>query len=134
MKTIERQFVDWEKSTLGFGYGTGDPFIWEAVKSFLVEVPEEGNYDSQKLEDAVTPTVAWLLINLFCRAEMIEYGTSPRGGWLTDSGKALQHFVKERSVEDILKLLWDDDIHCDRDFCNCDDGDCRAGNVFWKSA
>jgi hypothetical protein len=133
MKTIEQNFADWESGVFGFGYGSGEEHVLGALKAFLAGI--ERNYDYRDLEVAVTPTVAWLLINALGHDDKIEYGTSPRFGWLTKSGRQLAAFTRERSVEQLVGATdqGDDYIHCYTDHCNCDDGDCRPSNPFWKA-
>lgn len=134
MKTIEQHFADWEADVFGYGYGTGEAHTLRALKAFLAEVPADGGYDYRLLELALTPSVSWLLINTLCAADVIEYGTSPRGGWLTENGKALAEFVGKYSVEQLATFTdhGNDYVHCYPDHCNCTDGDCRPGNPFWS--
>lgn len=100
-KTIEQYFADWESNAFGFGYGTGEPHTLAALKGFFGAMGRNDNpdaYDYRTLEAALTPTVAWLMINALCREDVIEYGTSSRGGWLTPTGKALKTFVDSKST------------------------------------
>lgn len=138
MKTIEQHFTDWEADVFGFGYGSGEEHVLAALKGFFETVPVgaaagKRNYNYEAIERALTPQVAWLLINALCRMDAIEYGTSPRYGWLTDSGEALGTFFKEHSADQLYELANPDDeyIHCFPAHCNCDDGDCRPHNPFW---
>ena len=133
MKTIEENFTDWESDLFGFGYGTGEEHTLKALKDFLAAIPANGTYDYRALESAVTAPVAWLLINMLAGANVIEYGTSPRHGWLTKNGKALAEFVAARSVDQLYQLTSRDEeyVECYPDHCNCGDGDCRPTNAFW---
>ena len=92
-------------------------------------------YDYEELEKSLTPPVAWLLINVLAHDDKIEYGTSPRYGWLTKTGEALAEFVKMRTVEQLYELTvkcdGDGYIHCYPQHCNCDNEDCRRSNPFW---
>lgn len=136
MKTIEQHFTDWESHVFGYGYGTGEEHVLGALKGFLAAMPADGNYDYKALESAVTAPVAWLLLNVLAHADVIEYGTSPRYGWLTKNGKALRQFVNERSVEELYALTagtGEDYCECYPDHCNCGDGDCRPSNPFWAT-
>lgn len=135
MKTLEDHFTDWESDTFGYGYGTGEEPVLGALKSFLAETPHEGNYDHEVLESAVSAPIAWLLINALVHDDKIEYGTSPRYGWLTKSGAALAQFVRTHSVEQLAELTsrGEDYTHCYPTHCNCDDGDCRPSNPFWQA-
>lgn len=142
-KTIEQNFTDWEADTFGFGYGTGEAFIIPALRKFL-ELCNRGpscGYHHSDLEGELGGAVAWLLINALCDVDIIDYGTSPRGGWLTSKGMRLREFVLARSVEDLLALTCrtmegDGHIHCARDFCNCGPNGYEAGrkcpNPFWR--
>ena len=138
MKTVEQHFTDWESEAFGYGYGTGEEHVLAALKAFFAAVPVgapagESNYNYNALEKALTPQVAWLLINALCHQDAIEYGTSPRYGWLTDSGEALGKFFNEHSVEQLEELTSPDQeyVHCFPSYCNCRDGDCRPLNPFW---
>ena len=132
-KSIDDHFHDWEGETFGFSYGTGEEFIIPQVLMFLSTTDAEGRYDHRDVEIRLGPVVAWLLINALCKAEVIEYGTSPRHGWLTDSGKALKAYVAGKQTDDLLAALQRDPdyIECYRDYCNCGDGPCS--NPFWAT-
>ena len=136
MKTVERYFTDWEAHTFGYGYGSGDEHVFQALHNFFCSIPLDGRYDYQALELGCTPQVAWLLINVLCHADAIEYGTSPRFGWLTESGKALAEFIRGRSVDQLIEATDHDEnyTHCFPDYCNCVEGKsagCSALNPFW---
>lgn len=138
MKSLEQHFADWESHALGYGYGSGEEHTLLALQSFMrcLKQTDHGSwsYWYKDLEAVLTPTVAWLLINFLAHQDMIEYGTSPRGAWLTKRGEALREFLCSRPLDDIIKATdFDDDyVHCFPDHCNCHDGDCRPGNVFWQ--
>jgi hypothetical protein len=135
MKTIDQHFADWESDTFGYGYGTGEEHIVKALKNFFFTVPQSGNYDYQAIELECGPQVAWLLMCALIRADMIEYGTSPRYGWLTTQGQALGRYLRSHTCAHLEEVLETDEsyIHCYRDHCNCDktEGDCREHNPFW---
>lgn len=145
-KTIEQFFADWESDTFGYGYGTGEKPILTALKRFLElcpiseDDPDYGRcYDYEVLEKELTPAVAWLLINALCKTDILEYGCSPRGAWLTSEGVALKRFVSERSVDQLFEAILDcrnQDYHyCQRNYCNCGDSlideKCQ-NNPFWR--
>jgi hypothetical protein len=134
MKTDDDYFKDWEAETFGFGYGTGELPVIMALHTFLENCPAEGCYDYEKLESALTSPVAWLLINILCRHEVyiLEYGTSPRGAWLTEHGLRLKAYVTSKTVNELLAVLERDNdpsFFCARAYCNCRDEPCR--NPFW---
>lgn len=142
-KSIEQNFIDWESHVFGFGYGTGEPHVLGALKHFMDAVGRDDAphaYDYKRLEVHCGKTVAWLLINALCRhgVDIIEYGTSPRGGWLTDEGIALKQFVDAKSVDELVTLCTDRDEHyivCGPDCCNCGPNGYEEGrrcpNPFW---
>lgn len=134
-KSIEDYFCDWEENLFGFGYGSGEEPILSALKRFFSLVPTDSYYDHIKLEKELTPEVAWLLINILCRAHHIEYGTSPRTGWLTKSGKNLQLFFKQTPIKNLLLMLRHEEEYfpCTLEYCNCGISDCRPENPFWKN-
>lgn len=133
MKTIDDHFADWEAVAFGFGYGTGEEHVLPALRAFLAAVPETGCYDHERLGYEVTPTVAWLLINALCHVNAIEYGTSPRCGWLTECGREVQAYVTRRSNDALYENCTsrgEEYAPCYPDHCNCDDGPCV--NPFWE--
>lgn len=137
MKTLDDYFHDWESHVFGFGYGTGEEHTLATLKGFVDALDNYRNYDYRTLETALTPPVAWLMINILCRAGVIEYGTSPRFAWLNPWGENMARFVAEKSVEQLYEITSRDEnyIPCFPDHCNCDDGgDCKKQNPFWKGA
>lgn len=143
-KTIEQNFIDWETNVFGYGYGTGEEHTLASLKMFFATIgtdPERPNsYDYQKLEAALGPTVAWLLINTLCKhgVDIIEYGTSPRFAWLTPQGVALKDFLASKSVEELVELCCsrsEDDFPCSPTSCNCGPDGYEEGrkcpNPFW---
>lgn len=134
IKTLDENFVDWEGAVFGFGYGSGEPHTIGALKAFLTACPLEGGYDYEVLEQTLTPTATWLLINILARADIIEYGTSPRYGWLTPAGVALKSFVDARDVESLVELATNRPegyCECYPDVCNC--GAEKCVNPFWRT-
>jgi hypothetical protein len=142
MKSIEDQFRDWEGSTFGFGYGSGEEHTIPALKHFLLlcNQGEYGNsYDYQMLEKALTPTVAWLFINILAKVDIIEYGTSPRYAWLTEKGIRLKEFMRTHTDEQLIEMATDrteDSTPCYPDACNCGEKGYEKGRVcanqFWQ--
>lgn len=137
MKAIEDYFVDWEAHVFGFGYGTGEAPVLAALDIFLnacTRNTTERGYDYKELEEKLTPPTAWLLINALCRADIIEYGTSPHYGWLSLNGCSLRDFCVGKSVLALVTLTERDQdyIRCAPGYCNCTDSDCRKLNPFWR--
>ena len=139
-KTLDENWIDWESNAFGFGYGTGENYTIPALKKFMDLVPLEGCYDYQLLEKEMTPLVAWLFINLLChhRIDMLEYGTSPRGAWLTSRGKALKEYMATKTVDELTNLTSHDENYCNcyPDVCNCGPKGYQKGlhcfNPFWE--
>jgi len=135
-KTIEENFIDWEHSTFGFGYGSGEQHIVSALKTFLECCNATQPYDYRIIENRLTPVVTWLFINILAKQDIIEYGTSPRFGWLTVSGRALKHFIDLHPVEYLVNLVTNVDqdyAYCFPSACDCDkskdEENCK--NPFW---
>lgn len=125
-RSLESYFIDWESEVFGFGYGTGEPHVLAALHKFfsLCPPPEvrDRNYDYLKLEAALTPTVAWLLINAMGKADVIEYGTSPRFGWLTPKGYRVREFVLSKTPDvlcDLVCSATQEHFFCGPWTCNC---------------
>lgn len=99
----------------------------------------EHAYEYEKLEAALSAPVAWLLINALCRhgVDAIEYGTSPRYGWLTKEGLALKDFIDTHSVDELCAMTVRNEAAnvCYPDACNCgpDGYDPKrvCANPFW---
>lgn len=101
-------FKGWEQEAFGYGYGTGEEPVLTAVRDFFAWVEEEGDvkkYDYEVMENKLGKTVAWLLINVMCKTGIIEYGTSPRYGWLTAKGRELMDFFGENPLEEMYDII-----------------------------
>lgn len=141
-KPIEQSFADWESHAFGYGYGTGEEHVLRVLKAFVAAIGRDDAphaYDYQALEAAVTAPVAWLLINRLCQVDAIEYGTSPRYGWLTQEGEALRKFIDSKTVEELETICCartEDDPGCGPDSCNCGpdgyDKNRLCYNPFWS--
>ena len=60
---------------------------------------------------------------MLCKAGIIEYGTSPRFGWLSPRGKILQQYLATKTADDLVEMIveWDDnDPRCWPNVCQCD--------------
>lgn len=134
-KTIADYFRDWEADAFGYGYGTGEPIIIPMLKTFFAAVGRgeaEHAYAYATLEEAVGAPAAWLLINRLCQLDAIEYGTSPRFGWLTVRGLRLRDYFASKSAAEILDDLAAPEGYpgCSPTYCNCEVPG-RCGNPFW---
>lgn len=122
MKTLtDKNFIDWFSEHFGYGYGTGESYIVPVLKKFLENCDENGNYDHLKLEEKIGQANTWFLINVLCKSDLIEYGTSPRFGWLDESGKLLKEYIGKKSEDELYKLIMVDNdyVYCDSTCCNC---------------
>lgn len=153
-KPLPASFADWEGNAFGFGYGSGEPHVLAALKTFFAafgvqfpagpfgpgdKEPRPNSYDYEKLEAAVTPTVAWLIINVLGHQDIIEYGTSPRYGWLTPHGERLKAFVDAHTADELVEICCgrsEDDMGCTPRYCNCGPNGYEEGrrcdNPFWR--
>lgn len=144
MKTTEHYFRDWEAHVFGCGYGSGEPHTLAALEEFFNAfgaADRSNSYDYKDIEAAVGVSSGWLLINILCHARVIDYGTSPRFGWLTTEGEKLKAFVDAHSVDEMVAICCNhtkDYTHCYPDACNCgphgyEEGR-KCGNPFWREA
>jgi hypothetical protein len=145
-KTHDDYWIDWEADAFGFGYGTGEPHVIPALKTFfaLCRDGSDGQtrgYDYRDLEAALGGPISWLLINALAnyRLDIIEYGSSPRFGWLTAHGERLKAYVDSKTADDLIGLvvLRDADSNiCMPDACNCGPNGYERGRVcdnpFWR--
>ena len=138
MKTIEENFIDWEASAFGFGYGTGEPVILPLLKQFL-EHCRPSTYDYKDLTAVLGEAPTWFLINTLCQQGILEYGVSPRFGWLTTEGLALKRFVESKTADELVSLACECDadyVSCYPDACNCGENgyepNRKCPNPFWR--
>lgn len=125
MGITNKHFIDWFDENIGFGYGTGEHYTTKALKGFLDKCnkSENGAYDYEVIEKAIGKGETWFLMAIFGKADIIEYGTSPRYGWLTERGLLLKEFVKDKTDEELYEIVMVDPaeyVHCYPDACNCD--------------
>ena len=145
-KSLELQFKEWFYSNFGYGYGSGEEPVLRAIRAFFGacfydndDVKEEGypRYQYTTLEELLGQPLAWVLINKFCDDDIINYGSSSRYGWIENRGIRLKKFLEERSISELLVILFKDNERelCTEQYCYCDDnidyvdGKCK-NNVF----
>lgn len=121
-KIEDKHFIDWEGEIFGYGYGTGEEYTLLALKMFFDTLTEDRNYDYEQLEKKMGHMTAWLMINILCHADIIEYGPSPRFGWISKKGKLLGEYIKGKTVDELYDKINTDEnyIHCYKGICNCD--------------
>lgn len=132
-KSEEDYWADWESYVFGFGYGDGEAHIVPLLKRFFSAIPASGTYDYRILESLVGAEQTWLLINILCSADIFEYGSSSRFGWLTEYGVKLKAFIEKHSAEALIAMIQNrfDSFKCDPNICNCD-GEKRCVSPFWS--
>lgn len=134
-KTIEEYFTDWESHVFGYGYGTGEQYTIDVLRVFMEFA--DPRYDYRILGQGMGAHAAWLIINILCHADIIEYGSSPRFGWLTAKGKRLHEFMSKKSRADLIAYTQRDPSysHCYPNACNCGpegyDANLVCPNPFW---
>jgi len=133
-KSLEEYFIDWESHVFGFGYGTGESHVLSALKGFFNILKQDRNYDHRILEKEFGPIAAWLLINVLAHADIIEYGTSPRFGWLTTKGERLRDFVGSKTSDELVDIVCHNNSECTPDNCYCDpdNPNDKCLNPFWS--
>ena len=140
-KELRNYFYDWYADVFGFGYGTGDEYYCRDLLGFfmalgLKDAPSIYSYNHGVLEDRLGKQGAWYIINQLCKSGVIEYGTSPRNGWLTSRGKLMNQVIGEFNHDTLYEFVMshdDDYCLCMPDYCNHTDSadkGCRL-NPFW---
>lgn len=108
------EFCRWEGDCFGFGYGTGESFVIEALCDAMKVIPLEGAYNHEDIQREVGGKVCWLLINALCKYpgdkrlakdSIIEYGTSPRFGFLSSFGRELKEFMEGKTAGQLVDIL-----------------------------
>jgi hypothetical protein len=107
----EKEFKEWESEAFGYGYGTGETPILIILKTFLDSLKDKRLYDHQDLEKIFGAGITWLLINALVKSDIIEYGTSPRFGWLTEKGEGLRDFMEGKSIEQLYEIIMSEDTN-----------------------
>ena len=126
-KLTDKHFIDWESHYLGAGYGTGEEHVFTAFHVFFCSLKgPNGSYDHTVLEKELGPIAAWFLINFLVQANLVDYGTSSRHGWLTLKGRLLREYMMDKSIEDLCRIIDSaygtgvDYIYCFPDCCQCE--------------
>jgi hypothetical protein len=75
-------------------YGELQDVLPDFLEDVLEKPFDEWGFDRDMERDFAV--AYWLLISELVRLDLYEYGTSPRGGWLTDKGKRFVRIFKEK--------------------------------------
>ena len=130
MKTLEEYFIDWWNHYFGHGYGTGEVYVLPALRSFLnlcrENPPNPRMYNHERITAAIGGAATWLLIEILERADIIEYGTSPRHGWLTGKGERLRDFVTTKTDQELVDIVGGGIVES---FCNPEDWCACEGRI-----
>jgi hypothetical protein len=106
----EGRFRRWESDTFGYGYGTGEMPVLRSVRVFFENLTPDNKYDHETLDRFLGGAITWLLINAFAKSDTIEYGTSPRYGWLTEKGVFVKDFIKDKTDIELYELIMREDL------------------------
>lgn len=134
----DKHFREWEQDAFGYGYGTGEAHILPVLWSFMAHLEHGHAYSAEVMEEVLGSTVAWLLINVLCRTHILDYGTSPRYGWLRVQGERLRDYMLNQTPEALYVIATQDFDYdeplCSRWWCNCADAvegeGCRHNPLF----
>ena len=86
-------------------YGELEYYLDEYLpKFFSVEVKEVGFNDEHPMNNLEF----WFTVSWLVRMDCLEYGTSPRGAWLTEKGKEFKKYVSS-TKKPIAELLHSDE-------------------------
>jgi hypothetical protein len=122
MKITDKNFIDWENQIFGYGYGTGEEYTIPALKQFFRLLKDNRQYDYEILEKHYGELAAWLLINILCHADILDYGTSARFGWLSEKGEMLRDYIAmktEKELYDLTSVKGGEYVGCYPMCCNC---------------
>lgn len=106
----DQEFKEWESDVFGYGYGSGEMHVLSILKKAFSIFPEKGNYDYSILEKELTPEVFWIFMNTLCHTnKIIEYGSSPRYGWLDKKGVEIKKYLENKDLDYLYELIMRDD-------------------------
>jgi hypothetical protein len=130
----DKHFREWEHAAFGYGYGTGEAHILPILHAFFAQLEQGHSYEAAVFAAAVGAPSAWFLLNVLCAENILDYGTSPRYGWLTPLGERLRDYVLARTPEELYAIATQDfapdEPLCSRNFCNCACGSDDQGCVY----
>ncbi len=121
----DKHFIDWEGEVFGYGYGTGELPILKCLHFFFSTLEDGKTYNHEKLEKELGDAATWFMINTLCHTDIIEYGTSPRFGWISYDPpiQALRDYILGHTPEELYEIVAnrdDDYVHCYKGHCNCE--------------
>lgn len=104
IKFIEEELL--EKAPWLF-YGDLDKTFDDFVKKVLSRDLKDWGFGDAKMEPDFA-TAYWLFLSELIRLDFAEYGTSPRGAWLTPEGEKLKKIVlkNEKPFETVNEYIY----------------------------
>ncbi len=75
-------------------YGEFEVYLNKFMKMIFQHEFREYGFGDIKMDD-ISQTAYWFLISWLESQNMFEYGTSPRGGWLTEKGERFKKIIME---------------------------------------
>ena len=84
-------------------YGELQYYLDRYIKKFFsVEVEEVGFNDGHEMNNLEF----WFVVSMLVKMDMLEYGTSPRGAWLTHDGEEFKKYCleTENPISELLKI------------------------------
>lgn len=89
-ETLQEKFREKIEDTDMLCYGDIEPHLDAYLpKFFAVEVKEVGFND----EHSMNTLEFWFVVSWLVKMDFLEYGTSPRGAWLTREGQEFKNYV-----------------------------------------
>ena len=82
------QLEQWFPDNSLYDYGELSGILPQYVYAVLKLKQQQVFTDGSNLEN-ITMLEYWFVLSLLCQYDYVEYGSSPRGAWLTDKGTEL---------------------------------------------
>lgn len=123
IRLTDKHFIDWEGDVFGYGYGSGEEHILRVLAKFFANLDDDRSYDYRVMESKIGTEQFWLLINVLCHSDIIDYGTSARYGWITVKGEILRDYLATKTLDELCEILYwrpIDYVECFRDICQCE--------------
>lgn len=82
--------------------------VFDGLEEHASGPPSFGRFGFNSHEQSFTPLASdfavayWLFLSELVRLDLAEYGTSPRGAWLTEDGKRFRRIFEEKRASGTL--------------------------------
>ena len=106
MDTTKKQKEKWAElleNTDCLLYGELEFYLDQYLKDFFrVEVKDVGFDDNHPMNNLPF----WFVVSMLVKMDMLEYGTSPRGAWLTEDGKLFKQYclTQEKPISELREI------------------------------